>query len=83
LKPGQKYTLWLTTSRSATAGKREALVTFTTNIAGAQVAQAIAPLRQVLVQAHGETNQRDERHFLVVTEADNSSLVLVQSEIQP
>jgi YVTN family beta-propeller protein len=82
LKPGRTYTLWLGESRAGAAGEREALVTFKTNIAGAQVVQAIAPLRQVLVQSNGDTIQRGDQRFLLVTESDSNSLVLIQSENQ-
>ncbi len=77
LKPETTYTLWLATSRSANTNDREALDTFKTNISGAQVVQAIAPLRRILVQEKGDLDPRSQRRFLLVTEADNNSLVLI------
>ena len=41
LKPGHKYTLWLVASRTPPFGPKEALVTFNTNVAGAQVTQVV------------------------------------------
>ncbi len=83
LKPGQMYTLWLVSSQSTAAGDREALVTFKTNIAGAQVTQAIAPLRRVLAQQLDGAIQRGEQRFLMVTEAGKDSPVLTQGDLQP
>ncbi len=81
LKPGQSYRLWLVSSRIAPFGNKQALTTFKTNIAGAQVVQAVGPLRQVLTRGH-EAAQADER-FLLVTEADNDVPQLVQGEPIP
>ncbi len=83
LKPEHAYTLWLAPYRSATKAEQHALVTFQTNLSGAQVAQAIAPLRQVLVQSDGDSVAGKDRRFLLLTEADNTSPVLVQSEMKP
>jgi hypothetical protein len=83
LTPGQAYTLWLASSRSATSGERQALVTFNANIAGAQVAQAIAPLRQALIPAGGDRLPGGDRRFLMITESESNLPVLIQSEIQP
>jgi len=83
LKPGHDYTLWLVTSRTAPFGPKAALVTFKTNIAGAQVAQAIAPLRQVLTEKTCAPAERDDRRFLLVTGADTDVPELVQSNIIP
>ncbi|MCW2915882.1 MAG: hypothetical protein JWN52_3950 [Actinomycetia bacterium] len=75
LEPGKKYTLWLATSRTAPFGPKEALTTFPTNLAGAQVAQAIGPLREVLTPA---TANRDHQRFLMVTPADSDTPALIQ-----
>jgi YVTN family beta-propeller protein len=75
LKPGQKYTLWLVASRTAPFGQKEALVTFQTNVAGAQVAQAIGPLRQVLTSAGKEPVAE---RFLLLTQADSDEPALIQ-----
>jgi len=48
LKSGQTYRLWLVTSRTPPYGQKEELAMFKTNLAGAQVAQAVGPFRQVL-----------------------------------
>jgi YVTN family beta-propeller protein len=81
LKPGQSYKLWLVSSRTAPFGDKQELATFKTNIAGAQVVQAVGPLRQVLTHVH-EAVQAEER-FLLVTEADNDVPQLVQDEPIP
>ena len=82
LKPAHTYTLWLATSPTAPFEPREALVTFKTNIAGAQVTQAIGPLRQVLthpLDAAARTTQR----FLLVSEDDTDAPILVQRDSVP
>jgi YVTN family beta-propeller protein len=78
LKPGQKYTLWLVETRTAPFGRKEGLVTFQTNLAGAQVAQAVGPLRQALISAN-ETS--DQQRFLMVTQAESDTPVLVQQPL--
>ncbi|MDB6123091.1 MAG: hypothetical protein JWQ71_2084 [Pedosphaera sp.] len=75
LKPKQKYTLWLVESRTAPFGQKEALVTFETNVAGAQVAQAIGPLRKVLTSPN---EKQDQQRFLLLTQADNDLPALIQ-----
>jgi YVTN family beta-propeller protein len=79
LKPTSDYTLWLTTSRTAPFGDKEPLVTFKTNLAGAQVAQTIGPLRKVLTEATTSDNRSGER-FLLVTAGGSDVPELVQSE---
>lgn len=78
LKPGQKYTLWLVESRTAPFGRRDALVTFQANLAGAQVVQAIGSLRRVLTSA-GELS--DQRQFLLVTPTNSDSPELIQKDL--
>ena len=77
LKPGHSFTLWLVTSRTAPFGDKEALVTFKTNVAGAQVAQAVGPLRRVLTQP-GAGGGRPEERFLLVTEVAGNTPQLIQ-----
>jgi len=80
LKPGHTYRLWLATSRSAPFGQKQPLVTFKTNLAGAQVAQAIGPFRQVLTSQSDNTTQPIQQRFLLITAADNDTPELIQSE---
>jgi YVTN family beta-propeller protein len=79
LKPMSSYTLWLVTSKTAPFGDKEALVTFKTNLAGAQVAQAIGPLRQVLTRADASASQPNER-FLLVTPEGSDTPELIQND---
>jgi YVTN family beta-propeller protein len=83
MKPAQLYTLWLVTSRTAPFGRKEALVTFKTNAAGAQVAQAVGPLRQVLSAASNSAADQSNERFLMVTQADNDAPQLIQSTSAP
>jgi YVTN family beta-propeller protein len=78
LKPGQTYKLWLVTSRNAPYGQKEALATFETNPAGAQVAQAIGPYRQVLTSGRDSFVGPDQQRFLMVTSADSDVPELIQ-----
>ena len=78
LKPGHSYTLWLVSSRVAPFATKEALVTFKTNLAGAQVTQAIGPLRQILIPA-GKNAQLLNKRFLMVTPADSGTPELIQT----
>lgn len=81
LKPGENYTLSLVTSRTEPFGDKEALVTFKANLAGAQVAQAIGPLRQILSGPAGaETSTQVRERFLLLTRADDGAVELVQQE---
>ena len=77
LQPGQLYQLWLVGSPALPNGEKQPLAQFTTNVSGAQIAQAIGPLRQVV--APGErTAAGDERRYLLVTKANSAEPVLVQ-----
>jgi YVTN family beta-propeller protein len=78
LQPGQAYTLWLTASRSEPFGSKEALVTFKTNLSGAQVIQAIGPLRQVLSGPADAAAAKEIEQFLLMTPADSDKPVLIQ-----
>ena len=76
LKPQQKYTLWLCNSRTAPFERKEALVTFQSNQAGAQIAQAIGPFRSQLSSG----NESPERQrFLMVAEFESDTPVLIQA----
>jgi YVTN family beta-propeller protein len=78
LKPGQTYRLWLVTSRTAPFGGKQPLVTFKTNQAGAQVAQAIGPFRQVLTSASENAAAQDQERYLLLTPADSDVPELLQ-----
>jgi YVTN family beta-propeller protein len=77
LKPAQKYTLWLVESRTAPFGQKEALVTFQANLAGAQIAQAIGPLRKVLSSA---SEPQVKERFLMLALVDSDAPTLIQKE---
>ncbi|QXE38289.1 DUF305 domain-containing protein [Streptomyces sp. GMY02] len=84
LEPGKDYTLRLTENRTAPFGRTEALTTFTTNAAGAQVSQAIGLLREVLTPpdegARADTAKQGaaRERFLIITRADSDTPVAVQ-----
>ena len=75
LKPGKKYMLWLVESRTAPFGRKEGLVTFQANLAGAQVAQTVGLLRQVLTSANETPTQQ---RFLMITQAESDMPALIQ-----
>lgn len=77
LKPGEAYTLWLVASRTPPFGEKQALVTFKTNPSGAQIAQAVGPLRQILTTERDSS--KSQERFLVVTEANNDTPQLIES----
>jgi YVTN family beta-propeller protein len=83
LKPGQTYTLWLVTSRTAPFGQKQALVTFKANPAGAQVAQAVGPLRRVLARGSQGAVEPGDARFLLLTRADSDVPELIQTERPP
>jgi YVTN family beta-propeller protein len=80
LRPGQSYTLWLVASRTAPFGQKDALVTFKTNLAGAQVAQAVGPLRRVLSRPIEKAAEQARQRFLLITPADSDVPELIQSQ---
>ncbi len=80
LKPEQTYKLWLVTSRTAPYGSKEELAVFKTNLAGAQIAQAIGPFRQVLSSEGQNTTELARERFLLITRADSDSPELIQEE---
>jgi len=77
LKPGQKYTLWLVESRTAPFGKKQALVTFQTNPAGAQVTQTIGPLHKILAS---EKETAVQQRFLLLTPSDSDRPTLITAK---
>ena len=77
LKPKQEYTLWLADSRTEPFGQRDPLVTFRANASGAQIAQAIGPLRTVLT---AQSNTPSQRRILIITPADADVPELVQTD---
>jgi hypothetical protein len=76
LKPGQKYTLWLVQSRTAPFGHKEPLVSFQANPSGAQIAQAIGPLRNKLLTSTDE--QQAQKRFLMVAQTGDDVPALIQ-----
>jgi YVTN family beta-propeller protein len=78
LKPGKMYRLWLVASRTAPFEQKEELVTFKTNLAGAQIAQTIGPLRQVLTSANEKTAALAQQRFLLVTPAESDAAEVIQ-----
>jgi len=79
LKPGQTYTLWLVTSRTAPFGQKQALVTFKANVAGAQIAQTVGPYREVLTSNRENASEQIPQRFLLITAAGSDAPELVQS----
>jgi YVTN family beta-propeller protein len=79
LKPGQTYRLWLVTSRTAPFGKKQLLVTFQANQAGAQIAQSIGPFRQVLTSDNQTNAATSLQRFLLVTQGDSDTPEMVQT----
>jgi YVTN family beta-propeller protein len=78
LKPVHNYTLYLVASQNAPFGQKQALATFKTNVGGAQILQAIGPLREVLGIRKNVGPDTDQR-FLLVTDADTDAAELIQT----
>jgi YVTN family beta-propeller protein len=78
LQPGQTYRLWLVPSRTAPFGRKQALVAFQTNLAGAQVAQAIGLFREVLTPGGEPAADAAQERYLLLTRDDNDTPELVQ-----
>jgi len=92
LEPRQTYTLWLVDSQNAPFGNRQALATFQANVAGAQTAQAIAPLREILAgnktapNLDGNAEKSDaqiQRRFLIVTRDGEDNLPIMIERNDP
>ena len=78
LKPGQMYRLWLVTSRTAPFGQKEELVIFKTNLAGAQITQAIGPFREVLSSGSAGAGEGVQQRFLLITPGNSDVPELIQ-----
>jgi len=78
LKPGHMYRLWLVNSRTAPYGQKEELAIFKTNLAGAQIAQAIGAFRQVLTSGSEGAGEEAKQRFLLITPADSEVAELIQ-----
>jgi YVTN family beta-propeller protein len=78
LKPGKMYRLWLVASRTPPFGQKEELVTFKTNLVGAQIAQTIGPLRQVLTSESEKTSEINQQRFLLLTSFESDAPELIQ-----
>jgi len=80
LKPGATYTLWLAASPMPPWKERQALSSFKANASGAQIAQAVGPLRRVLTAPDEASHDEAARRFLLVTESDSDEVQLVQTQ---
>jgi YVTN family beta-propeller protein len=67
LEPGKQYALALTSNQDGT-GQIEPLAQFTANPAGAQVVNAVGPIRQII---DPEAQIHDERRYLTIMRLDN------------
>ena len=67
LEPGKPYMLVLTSNADGT-GQIEPIAQFMTNPAGAQIVNAVGPIRQIVDPA---THAPDERRYLAVTTIEN------------
>jgi YVTN family beta-propeller protein len=67
LEPAKPYMLALTSNADGT-GKIEPIAQFMTNPAGAQIVNAVGPIRQIVDPA---TEARDERRYLAVLTVEN------------
>jgi YVTN family beta-propeller protein len=80
LQPGRMYTLWLVASRTAPFEQKAALVSFKANPAGAQIAQTIGPLREVLSAMGDADTAQPKARYLMITRADEDAPELIQSD---
>jgi hypothetical protein len=83
MSPGHAYTLSLAASSTAPFGHRDPLVMFKTNVAGAQVVQAIAPLRRVLGKENNVPAGPEIRRFILVGDSDTDAADLIRSSDTP
>jgi DNA-binding beta-propeller fold protein YncE len=77
LHPNASYTLGYTASLADPANDFQALSTFMTNAAGAQIVESIGPLRQVVAGTPQPTDHDDQR-FLLIVPAGETQPVQVQ-----
>lgn len=80
LEPGQNYTLWLANTRTSLYTGKVQLAKFKTNLSGAQVLQAVGPLRQELGTNTTTPTAPMQKRFLIITPADNDGIDLLQIE---
>jgi YVTN family beta-propeller protein len=78
LQPTTSYTLGYAPNLEAPANNFQALSTFTTNAAGAQIVESIGPLRQVVAG----TPQPGDQRFLEIVPTGNTQPVQVQLQSQ-
>jgi YVTN family beta-propeller protein len=79
LEPDQEYQLWLVASPGPPYGDMQPLAKFKTNVSGAQIAQAIGPLRHVV--AADQAGAGSERRYLLVTKSNSGEVVLTQAPV--
>jgi len=79
LAPRTQYQVSLVTSDRAPYGRPEPLAVLTTNPDGAGIAQAIGPLKP-LAMGTGDTAAAPARRFLLVTELQNPSHVVLRQD---
>ena len=65
-------------ARTAPYGQKEELVIFKTNLAGAQIAQAIGPFREVLSSGAAGAGEGVKQRFLLITPANSDVPELIQ-----
>jgi YVTN family beta-propeller protein len=75
LKPKTQYKVYLAESNKEPFGKLEQLAVLKTNPDGAGIVQAIGPLKKL---SANDPNSSVSRRFLIVTEANDSSLVVLR-----
>jgi YVTN family beta-propeller protein len=78
LQPGQEYELSLVDSLVKPDASRVGLAKFTANPSGAAIAQAIGPLRTVVMASEDPASQRPDQRYLVVTAPGSDQPVLQQ-----
>jgi YVTN family beta-propeller protein len=77
LAPKTRYQVYLTTSNGAPFGNLEPLAVLATNADGAGIVQALGPLK-TLAPATGNGGTALTRRFVVVTELQNPSMVVLR-----
>jgi YVTN family beta-propeller protein len=80
LQARRSYTLWLVSSRTPPFREKQELVSFNANIAGAQIAQAVGPLREMLTQANPGAQDRQARRYLMIAQTGSIAPVLIQDQ---
>lgn len=80
LEPGREYQLSIVTSRTAPFGDRTPLTKGKANPAGALLAQALGPIRQVAVPDSDLKPAAAEQRFLLLTTVDSHQPVLLQEK---